>query len=90
MAQPDPGQAIRRRIETLLPHTLKSWTELAQTSRDRINERLKPSVLRRDFCERFVDCTFLGSDAPEERAGGSLLKEADMLWEIPAPPCAAE
>lgn len=83
-AAPILAQAIRRRIETLLPRALKGWAELAQTLRDRVNERLTPGPLRRAFWERFVDRAFSSSDTPEEGVGGLLLKEADRLREAPA------
>ena len=57
-AAPILAQAIRRRIETLLPRSLKSWAELAQGLRERVNERLLPGPQRRAFWERFVDRAF--------------------------------
>ncbi len=83
-AAPILAQAIRRRIDTLLPHALKGWAELAQTLRDRVHERLTPGPLRRAFWERFVDRAFSSFDTPEEGAGGLLLDEADRLREAPA------
>ncbi|EPE97254.1 siroheme synthase CysG [Rhizobium grahamii] len=83
-AAPILAQAIRRRIETLLPQALKGWAGLAQSLRDRINERLAPGPLRRAFWETFVDRAFSSSDTPEEGVGGLLLKEADRLREAPA------
>jgi uroporphyrin-III C-methyltransferase/precorrin-2 dehydrogenase/sirohydrochlorin ferrochelatase len=73
-AAPILAQAIRRRIETLLPQSLKSWAELAQSLRDRINERLAPGPSRRTFWERFVDRAF--ASAPGESA------EADVLQDV--------
>ncbi|QFY63445.1 uroporphyrinogen-III C-methyltransferase (plasmid) [Rhizobium grahamii] len=83
-AAPILAQAIRRRIETLLPQALKGWAGLAQSLRDRINERLAPGPLRRAFWETFVDRAFSSSDTPEEGVGGLLLKEAERLREAPA------
>ncbi|MBB4167208.1 MULTISPECIES: siroheme synthase CysG [unclassified Rhizobium] len=83
-AAPILAQAIRRRIETLLPRALKGWAELAHSLRDRINERLAPGPLRRAFWERFVERAFSSSDTPEEGVGGQLLKEAERLREAPA------
>ncbi len=57
-AAPILAQAIRRRIETLLPRELKDWGTLAQNIRDRVNRRLASSYLRRSFWERFVDRAF--------------------------------
>ena len=57
-AAPILAQAIRRRIETLLPASLKSWAALAQSLREEIALRLKPGAERRTFWERFVDRAF--------------------------------
>nr|WP_205624927.1 siroheme synthase CysG [Geminicoccus roseus] len=57
-AAPILGQAIRRRIETLLPHALQAWAGLAQRLRGRLNERLEPGAGRRAFWEGFVDRAF--------------------------------
>lgn len=83
-AAPILAQAIRRRIETLLPRALKGWAQLAHSLRDRINERLTPGPLRRAFWERFVDRAFSSSDTPEESVGALLLKEAERLRKAPA------
>lgn len=63
-AAPIFGQAIRRRIETLLPKSLQEWAGLAQTIRAEVTERLAPGPQRRAFWERFVDRAFAG-DASE-------------------------
>ncbi len=83
-AAPILAQAIRRRIETLLPQALKGWAGLAQSLRDRINERLAPGPLRRAFWETFVDRAFSSLDTPEEGVGGQLLDEAERLRGAPA------
>ena len=57
-AAPILGQAIRRRIETLLPPALAGWAGLAAGIRARVMERLAPGPLRRAFWERFVDRAF--------------------------------
>ena len=57
-AAPILAQAIRRRIETLLPLALKDWGALAQTIRERVNLRLAPGSARRSFWEKFVDRAF--------------------------------
>ena len=57
-AAPILAQAIRRRIETLLPHSLRDWGALAQTIRERVNLRLTPGPSRRLFWEKFVDRAF--------------------------------
>ncbi|MBB3965320.1 siroheme synthase CysG [Rhizobium metallidurans] len=83
-AAPILAQAIRRRIETLLPQALKGWAGLAQALRDGINERLAPGPQRRAFWEKFVDRAFSSSDTPEEGVGGLLLEEAERLRGVPA------
>ena len=57
-AAPILAQAIRRRIETLLPPSLKSWASLAQTIRDKVNSHLRVGAPRRAFWESFVDRAF--------------------------------
>jgi uroporphyrin-III C-methyltransferase/precorrin-2 dehydrogenase/sirohydrochlorin ferrochelatase len=57
-AAPILGQAVRRRIEALLPAALASWAVLAGRLRGRVIDRLSPGAQRRDFWERFVDRAF--------------------------------
>ncbi|MCV0396581.1 MAG: siroheme synthase CysG [Rhizobiaceae bacterium] len=57
-AAPILGQAIRRRIETLLPPSLGDWAALALRWRDRVAGTLPPGPARRAFWERFVDRAF--------------------------------
>jgi uroporphyrin-III C-methyltransferase/precorrin-2 dehydrogenase/sirohydrochlorin ferrochelatase len=66
-AAPILGQAVRRRIETLLPPSLADWASLARAVRERVVERLAPGSGRRAFWERFVDRAFgpAPSDAGE-------------------------
>nr|WP_295469658.1 siroheme synthase CysG [Mesorhizobium sp.] len=66
-AAPILGQAVRRRIETLLPPSLADWAALARTVRERVVETLAPGPARRAFWERFVDRSFgpAPSDATE-------------------------
>ncbi|MEM1040956.1 MAG: siroheme synthase CysG [Pseudomonadota bacterium] len=67
-AAPIFGQAIRRRVETLLPASIKRWAELARDVRADINERLEPGPQRRAFWERFVDRAFAGETDEATRA----------------------
>lgn len=60
-AAPILGQAIRRRIETLLPPALAGWAALAQSIRAKVNDRLAMGAPRRAFWERFVDRAFSGA-----------------------------
>ena len=64
-AAPILGQAVRRRIETLLPATLSAWARLAQHVRTSVMDRLEAGPQRRAFWERLVDKAF-GDTAPAE------------------------
>lgn len=57
-AAPILGQAVRRRIETLLPRTLSRWADVASKIRDEVMARLEPGPERRAFWERFADMAF--------------------------------
>lgn len=57
-AAPILAQAIRRRIETLLPRSLKDWADMAHKLRDQVNVKLASGHARRNFWERFVDRAF--------------------------------
>ncbi len=76
-AAPILAQAIRRRIETLLPQSLKGWSSLAQSLRDAVAMRLHPGPERRAFWERFVDRAFTSVPTPQSAA--DLVAEADRL-----------
>lgn len=64
-AAPILAQAIRRRIETLLPATLGRWAAMAKTIRKAVAERLPAQ--RRAFWERFAERAFREAQVPEER-----------------------
>ena len=72
-AAPVLGQAIRRRIETLLPPALAGWAALASKVRGVVMDRLEPGPLRRAFWERFSDSAFTtrspGADAEDDARG---------------------
>lgn len=73
-AAPVLAQAIRRRVETLLPPFLKEWGEMAQSIRNTVNARLTSGAPRRAFWESFVDRAF--RNAP--RTGEENLAIADL------------
>jgi uroporphyrin-III C-methyltransferase/precorrin-2 dehydrogenase/sirohydrochlorin ferrochelatase len=77
-AAPILGQAIRRRIESLLPPSLRSWAELAQTVRAYVTENLPSPAERRSFWERFVDRAFGGGE-PQESTATELVAEAEAI-----------
>lgn len=83
-AAPILAQAIRRRIETLLPPSLRDWAVLAQSIRLRANGLLAPGHQRRSFWERFVDHAFSGNRAPEEGGEDILLADAARIAVSPA------
>ncbi|MCB8837320.1 siroheme synthase CysG [Aurantimonas sp. VKM B-3413] len=72
-AAPILGQAIRRRIETLMPPALAGWASLASKVRGEVMDRLAPGPLRRAFWERFSDSAFTtrspGANAEEDARG---------------------
>jgi uroporphyrin-III C-methyltransferase/precorrin-2 dehydrogenase/sirohydrochlorin ferrochelatase len=76
-AAPILGQAIRRRIETLIPPALAAWAQLAQTIRNAVNERLLPGPQRRAFWESFVDRAF-GAE-PRQDAVEDLLRQTNEI-----------
>lgn len=80
-AAPILGQAIRRRIEALLPASLSSWAQLAKAVRGQIGDLLKPGAQRRRFWEEFVDRAFASADAPDEV---SLMHSAEKIAASPA------
>lgn len=57
-AAPILGQAVRRRIETLLPASLAAWGAIAQRLRETVAVRLPLGPARRAFWEAFVDRAF--------------------------------
>lgn len=72
-AAPILGQAIRRRIEAILPQALSVWSAVARRLRDLVGERLHHAAQRRAFWEHFVDLAFTASSA---RAAEARLLEA--------------
>jgi uroporphyrin-III C-methyltransferase/precorrin-2 dehydrogenase/sirohydrochlorin ferrochelatase len=66
-AAPVFGQAIRARIETLLPATLKAWAQAAKDWRPAVQARALPFALRRAFWELFTDKAMTAAErAPDE------------------------
>lgn len=57
-AAPVLGQAIRRRIEALLPWSLSEWAAAARAMRSRVAETLKLAARRRAFWARFAERAF--------------------------------
>lgn len=82
-AAPILGQAVRRRIETLLPKALADWGALAARIRARLNAALDPGAGRRVFWERFVDRAFAAPAAPANDEEPRLLAEAGRIAGAP-------
>lgn len=61
------SQAIRRRIEMLLPRDLATWGELAREIRQAVALLLTPGGQRRAFWERFSERVFRGPPGGNER-----------------------
>ena len=58
------GQAVRRRIEAVLPLSLSSWAALAGRLRERVLQSLRPGAERRAFWEHFADRAFEQAPGP--------------------------
>ena len=74
-AAPILGQAIRGRIETLLPPSLAEWARLASNIRSTVTDRLAPGAERRGFWTAFVDRAF--GPAPGDEAEHMLSQAVD-------------
>lgn len=85
-AAPILGQAIRRRLETLLPGPLAGWAALAAAVRAEVMERLAPGPARRAFWERFADRAFAtrAPDAGDAAAVRELVAELGRGGPAPA------
>ncbi|MDH4438936.1 MAG: siroheme synthase CysG [Rhizobium sp.] len=82
-AAPIVAQAIRQRIETLLPPALKQWASLAQSLREAVNRRLSPGPARRLFWERFVAKSLSTNEPPGEETADRLLNTAEQIASLP-------
>jgi uroporphyrin-III C-methyltransferase/precorrin-2 dehydrogenase/sirohydrochlorin ferrochelatase len=67
-AAPILGQAIRRRIEAVVPASLSSWARSAKAFRDRLKTLLPGRADRRVFWEGFVDRAFRPGTAEADQA----------------------
>ena len=80
-AAPVFGQAIRLKIEALIPKGFARWAEAARAFRPRVKARALPFRGRRNFWERFADRAFA---APDSEPSGSELSA--LLAFAPAAP----
>ncbi len=76
-AAPILGQAIRRRIEILLPPALANWAGFAQNIRKTVTETLKAGGQRRAFWEGLAERAFTSPFSNE--TGNILLREAGRI-----------
>lgn len=76
-AAPILGQAIRRRIETLLPPALAAWGELAKSIRETVMDRLAKGAPRRTFWDKFAERAF--GPAPSAMDRDSTLRLVDEI-----------
>jgi uroporphyrin-III C-methyltransferase/precorrin-2 dehydrogenase/sirohydrochlorin ferrochelatase len=85
-AAPILGQAIRRRIEALLPMTMASWTAAALAFRGRLSGMLRSRAKRRSFWEAFVDRVFAargeGTESALEALAGAISAETAHKGEV--------
>lgn len=64
-AAPILGQAVRRRIEALLPKSLTEWAAAAQAVRANVMHRLAPGYQRRQFWTWFSERAFAPKSRPD-------------------------
>ncbi|TDR94537.1 siroheme synthase CysG [Enterovirga rhinocerotis] len=74
-AAPILGQAIRRRIEAVVPASVASWSRSAKAFRERLRALLPARTDRRAFWERFADAS-LSSTLDEREQGAALERMA--------------
>lgn len=73
-AAPILGQAVRQRIETVLPARLSEWAALARQMRQRAGGLLRPGAERRHFWQRLADEAFRSS--PQDADPAAWIEEA--------------
>jgi len=79
-AAPVLGQAIRARIEALLPRGLKGWAEAARDWRPLVQAREAGFAVRRAFWQRFTDRALAEPEHPPSAADReALLADLDRL-----------
>ncbi|MEO0496127.1 MAG: siroheme synthase CysG [Pseudomonadota bacterium] len=74
-AAPILGQAIRRRVETLVPPFIADWAAIARSIRGRVGDALEMGQPRRAFWERFADRAFAGAPHADAQADALALLE---------------
>jgi len=79
-AAPVLGQAIRRRIETLLPSGIAGWATLAKSLRATLRSRLPTPAQRRAFWDRFAERAF--TTAPPASAADIAISAAPSTGHV--------
>jgi uroporphyrin-III C-methyltransferase / precorrin-2 dehydrogenase / sirohydrochlorin ferrochelatase len=79
-AAPVFGQAVRARIEALLPHGLKAWAEAARDWRPAVQARGFGFAPRRRFWERFTALAFRTPESPPSRSDRDALLAGIGAW----------
>lgn len=83
-AAPVFGQAIRARIESLLPRGLKAWAEAARDWRPAVQAREASFAVRRAFWQLFTDRALADpARPPQDRDRDALLSSLDRLDAAP-------
>lgn len=84
-AAPVFGQAIRAKIEAVLPIGLKAWAEAARDWRPYVQARGLAFAARRAFWERFTRTAFENAErAPEDADRDGLLATLDRIGAAPS------
>lgn len=79
-AAPVFGQAIRAKIEALLPGNLKAWAQAARDWRPAVQARALPFALRRAFWEGFTRRAFDAADrAPDDSDRATLFSALERM-----------
>lgn len=82
-AAPVLGQAIRARIEALLPHGLKHWLDLARDIRPRVQALALPLAARRQFWARFSKRALATAAPPPADAAETMLANLSEMDSAP-------
>ncbi len=80
-AAPILGQAIRRRIEAILPASLGSWARTAQGFRERLKGLVPTKGERRRFWEGFVDISFISQAEEDEQLAAIERLAREARWD---------
>lgn len=77
-ASPALGQAIRRRIETLLPPGIADWARAAKRLRPQLSAQLTEPKARIDFWRRFAEFAFISPASEIDKSVRKLLAQKSI------------